>query len=85
MLTKGAVEDLIMRHLTADAGVPPRPGAGPRVPGRQVPVRKVFLSDWELRRIYKPGAKTVQVPANAILSPLSIDWIDYNGITVLRV
>jgi len=78
MLTKGAVEDLIMQHLS-------QPGGGaPAVKKVQEVKKKVFLSDWELRRIYKPGAKTVQVPPNAIVSPLSLDWLDYNGITVLR-
>ncbi|MEK7722427.1 MAG: hypothetical protein AAB359_08560 [Elusimicrobiota bacterium] len=46
--------------------------------------KKVFLSDWELRRIYKPGSKTVQVPANSIVSPLSLEWLEYDGITVVR-
>lgn len=46
--------------------------------------KRVFLSDRELRGIYKPGSKTVQVPANAIISPLSLDWLDYDGVTVLR-
>ena len=79
MLTKGAVEDLIMQHL--------RPGpAGTASLMRKVPEIKhrVFLSDWQLRRIYKPGAKTVTVAANAIISPLSLDWLDYNCITVIR-
>lgn len=80
MLTKGAVEDLIMEHLSR-AG---RGCAAPAVRRNAPAVRKVFLSDWELRRIYKPGEKTVKVPANAIVSPLSLDWLDYNGITVLR-
>ena len=78
MLTKGAVEDLIMQHLR------PAPGAAPAA--RKVPElkKKVFLSDWELRRRYKPGEKTVTVPANAIVSPMSLDWLEYNGIAVLR-
>ena len=80
MLTKGAVEDLIMEHLSRNAG-----GSGRAAP-RKVPdlKKRVFVSDWELRRIYKPGARSVKVPANAILSPLSLDWLDYNGIAVIR-
>ncbi|OGS09735.1 MAG: hypothetical protein A3J70_09125 [Elusimicrobia bacterium RIFCSPHIGHO2_02_FULL_61_10] len=80
MLTKGAVEDLIMQHLSRGAG-----GAAPLakiIPGCK---KRVFISDWELRRIYKPGAKSVQVPADSIVSPLSLDWLDYNGITIVRV
>lgn len=79
MLTKGAVEDLICEHLArADRGFSAPPGKKP------APVKKVFLSDWELRRLYKPGARSVEVPANAILSPLSLDWLDYNGVRVVR-
>ncbi|MBI4350929.1 MAG: hypothetical protein HY550_05785 [Elusimicrobia bacterium] len=79
MLTRGAVEDLIMQHLSREAG-----GAAPAVKKRGGPEKKVFLSDWELRRLYKPGSRTVQVPSNSIVSPLSLDWLDYNGITVVR-
>jgi hypothetical protein len=77
MLTKGAVEDLIMQHLRPGPGA----AAGRKVP---VPAKRVFISDWELHRLYKAGEKTVKVPANAIVSPLSMDWLDYNGITVIR-
>jgi hypothetical protein len=80
MLTKGAVEDLIVEHLSRKAG-----GGAPRAP-RKVPElkRKVFLSDWELRRLRRPGERTLRVPANALISPLSQDWIDFEGITLLR-
>jgi len=77
MLTKGAVEDLIMQHLSRNSGG----GAAAR---GKAPVRKIFLSDFELRRLYKPGARSVTVPACAILSPLSIEWLDYEGIKVIR-
>lgn len=79
MLTKGAIEDLIMQHLSGRA----REGApdAPRKPAAQA--RKVFVSDWELRRMYKPGEKTVTVPANSIISPLSADWLDYDGVKVI--
>ena len=80
MLTKGAVEDLIMQHLTRGAG-----GAAPLAKKKPGLKKRVFISDWELRRLYKPGAKRVQVPAGSIVSPLSLDWLDYNGITVVQV
>jgi hypothetical protein len=79
MLTKGAVEDLICEHLSrADRGSLAPVGKKP------VPARKIFISDWELRRLYKPGSRGLTVPANAILSPLSLDWLDYNGVKVVR-
>lgn len=80
MLTKGAVEDLIMAHLSRQD----RGGAAPAP--RKVPElgKRTFLSDWDLRRIYRPGEKSVRVPANAIISPLSLDWLEYNGIRIVR-
>lgn len=79
MLTKGAVEDLIMQHLSPGAGA-----AAPVTKKVRELGKKVFLSDWELRRIYQAGSRTVKVPSNAIVSPLSLDWLDYNGVTVIR-
>lgn len=79
MLTKGAVEDLIMQHLSRASGE----GAPAAAGGKGKPVKKVFLSDWELRRLCRPGDKTLRVPANAIVSPLSQDWLDYNGVEVI--
>jgi hypothetical protein len=80
MLTKGAIEDLIMQHLSGQSR-----GGASGAPGRPAAARKVFLSDWELRRLYKPGERTVTVPANAIISPLSLDWLEYDGIKVFYV
>lgn len=79
MLTKGAIEDLIVHHLARTS-----PGGTGAPAKAAAPVKKVFVSDWELRRLYKPGSRSVTVPANAIVSPLSLDWLDYNGIAVLR-
>lgn len=80
MLTKGAVEDLIMQHLSRASGG----GAAPAPAKPAPPAKRIFISDWELRRLYAPGAKSVRVPANAIVSPLSLDWLEYNGVEVLR-
>ncbi|HBA61451.1 MAG TPA: hypothetical protein DCZ92_11680 [Elusimicrobia bacterium] len=78
MLTKGAIEDLIVQHLR------PAPGAAPV--SKKVPElkQKLFLSDLELRKLYKPGSRTVTVPANAIVSPLSLDWLDYDGVKIIH-
>jgi hypothetical protein len=79
MLSKGALEDIIMEHLTRKAGA----GASA---SRKVPElkKKVFLSDREMRGLCRPGARTVKVPANAIVSPLAMDWLDYDGIEIVR-
>lgn len=69
-----------MSHLSRNC-----PGGAAPAPGRGAcPAKKVFVSDWELKRLYKPGARSVTVPANAIISPLSLDWLEYNGVEVLR-
>ncbi len=81
MLTKGAVEDLIFAHLSRGRGEDRAMPAARKVPGLR---KKVFLSDLELRRLYRPGSRTVTVPADAILSPLSMDWLDYEGVDVVR-
>ena len=79
MLSKGAIEDLIMEHLTrkTGGGVPAR---------RKVPElgKRLFLSDRDMRGLCKPGVKTVKIPANAIVSPLAMDWLDYDGIEIVR-
>ncbi|KAF0127448.1 MAG: hypothetical protein FD189_195 [Elusimicrobia bacterium] len=88
MLTRGDIADALYERLFRDrpegASSCPAgdtiPYGGPKVP----PARKVFLSDWELRRMVKPGQKRLAVPANAIVSPLSLDWLDYNGVEIVR-
>ena len=46
--------------------------------------KRIFISDWEMKRLVKPGQKSVRIPAGAIVSPLSQDWLDYNGVEILR-
>ena len=40
--------------------------------------KRAFISDWELRQ--NPG----NIPENAILSPLSRDWLDYGGTGIVN-
>ncbi|MDA8131287.1 MAG: hypothetical protein M0011_07255 [Elusimicrobia bacterium] len=80
MLTKGAIEDLITEHLSLKAGT-----GGASAPRKVPDLRKrTFLSDWEIRRLYKAGGRTLKVPADAIISPLSMDWLDFNGVEIIR-
>ncbi len=88
MLTRGDIADALYERLFRD-----RPGeAYARGTGdtirhgvpKKAPAKKVFLSDWEIRRLVKPGQKRLSVPANAIVSPLSLDWLDYNGVEIVR-
>ncbi|MDA8243699.1 MAG: hypothetical protein M0025_06215 [Elusimicrobia bacterium] len=80
MLTKGAIEDLITEHLSRKSGTGEVPAA------RKVHElrKRTFLSDWEIRRLYKAGSRSLKVPADAIISPLSMDWLDFNGVEIIR-
>jgi len=80
MLTKGAIEDLIAEHLfrKGPAAVAPELKKIPELK------KKIFLSDFELRKKIAAGAKSISVPANAIISPLALDWLDYDGIKIIR-
>ena len=86
MFTKSDIADVVSAYLLrgsarADDAVTScrRPGAAASKP---LP-KRVFITDWEMRRLVKPGQKSVKVPAGAIISPLSIDWLNYDGIEVL--
>jgi hypothetical protein len=82
MLTKGDITDIIYERLYGLSG---KPAAAPArfAASRPLP-KRVFISDWELKKMFKPGQKTVKIPSNAIVSPLSMDWLDYIGVEVLR-
>jgi hypothetical protein len=38
-------------------------------------IKKIFLSDWELRKLNAAGRGAGSFPENAIISPLSSDWM----------
>ena len=44
-------------------------------PGKK---KKVFLSDWELKKMDAAGREAAGLPENAIISPLSMDWLEYD-------
>jgi len=46
--------------------------------------KKLFLSDFELRKMVVPGSGVLTVAANAIISPLALDWLDYDGVKITR-
>lgn len=84
MLTKGDIADALWARLfgaSAAASAVPPAAAPARKPA---PVKRVFLSDYEVKKLLPPGGRTLKVPANAIISPLSMDWIEFNGIRIVR-
>jgi len=46
-------------------------------------LRRNFLSDYEIRKIYKEGEKILRLPQNSIISPLSMEWIALKKIKVI--
>jgi len=85
MLTKGDISDVISAYLARasdGAGAEPR-GRIPSRASKPLP-KRVFINDWEMKRMVKPGQKSVSIPASAIVSPLSLDWLDYDGVKVVR-
>lgn len=74
MFTRDDLADWIVASLAGEGG------------GQQSaasPARRVLLSDWELRRLRKPGDKVLRLPKGAIVSPLARDWIDFEGVKVV--
>lgn len=65
---------------------PPFPGSGRNgVPGENSrEKRKIFVSDYELRKYYyKEGAKDVVLPSNVIISPLTAEWMALKGVKIV--
>jgi len=77
LLTRADLVDIIVDAVA-------RRGAAPVSRASAKPVRAGrFLSDWELRRMRVPGAGAIRVPRGALISPLSRDWLDYEGVRII--
>lgn len=47
-------------------------------------LKKTFISDYEIKKkYYDKDSKTITIPPNSIISPLSMDWIDYENIKII--
>jgi hypothetical protein len=84
VLNRDDLVDLIMEHLKRGAS-PRRAGAeegktaaAPEAKGR------VFLSEYEIKRMLTPGVSELKIPKDSILSPLASDWLVLRGIKVVR-
>lgn len=77
MFTRDDLIDWLVELLAQNGG---RASGGEKPQG---PPGRVFVSDWELRRMRKPGDKIIRLPKGAIVSPLARDWIDYEGIRII--
>lgn len=90
MLTRDDLIDLIVSQLKpVKAEIPApapstpvdRPKAGK---GSDGPAGRIFVSEYEIKKMLKPGAKELQLPARAIVSPLAADWLTLQGVRIVR-
>jgi len=86
MLARSDIVDIFLKvinGLSPSTGPLPTEGSPMEKTGGKKALRRIFISDWELKRLYKPAEKSVHVPQCAIISPLSRDWLEYEGIEVI--
>ena len=77
MFTRDDLVDWLVELLSAQSHGRVSDGKKP-----EGPPRRVFVSDWELRRLRRPGENTLRLPRGTIVSPLAQDWIDFEGIKI---
>ncbi|MFA6433392.1 MAG: hypothetical protein WCW52_01720 [Elusimicrobiales bacterium] len=84
MFTKSDIADVIFAYLSRGPAAEAKAGARSSGPASKPLPKRVFITDLQMKRLVGPGRKSVKVPAGAIVSPLSQDWLDYGGIEVVR-
>ena len=45
---------------------------------------RAFLSEYDIKKALTPGAQLLTIPKDAIVSPLAQEWLDFQGIAVVR-
>jgi hypothetical protein len=81
MLTRDDLIDIVIASLAKAKGAV---GALRKKWNPDGPVRKVFLSEYDIKKRLTPGGMRLTIPGNAILSPLVSDWLILRGIEVIR-
>ncbi len=81
-MKKEHIADIIYSHIAGNRKEAGKSAAS--IPATARPAKKIFLSDWEIKKLYNKQKKEVVVPCNAIISPLSMDWLEYNGVKIIR-
>jgi len=71
MLTRGDFLDILRKHIL------PSPGKGP------ARARRLFLTEYEIKKTLTPGAKDLTIPKDAIVSPLAQEWLALEGIRII--
>lgn len=89
MLTRDDLLDILASALapakTAAPAAPKAP-ASPRSKALPPPGPKgrAFLSEFDIKKRLTPGARTLTLPPDAIVSPLASDWLILRGIELVR-
>ncbi len=72
---------------------PPLPGGDPAAEGVSFVAesasangrkRRIFLSEYDIKKMLTPQSQLLKIPDEAILSPLASDWLILKGIKVIR-
>ncbi len=80
MLTRDDLIDIVVASLAKAKGA----AGALRRWDPNGPVRKVFVSEYDIKKRLTPGGTRLTIPGNAILSPLVSDWLILRGIEVIR-
>ncbi len=47
-----------------------------------MPAKRIFLSEYDIKKLMKPGAQRLQVPKASIISPLAQEWLETKGVSI---
>ena len=87
------IRDALLRRLApwgraperAPAPPPPAvPAPTPPGPRARTTGGRPFLSDLDVRRSLTPGARTLTIEKDAIVSPLALEWLALKGVRIVR-
>ena len=82
------IKDALLRHLAPPparaavnpvAVVPPAAASAP-----PTLIRRVFLTDRDVRKALTPGTRDLTIARDAIVSPLAQEWLALNGVRIVR-
>jgi hypothetical protein len=77
MLTRGDIVDVFLAYMrpAPSRGAPRRAASAAR--------RRIFLTEYEVRKSLTPGAKDLTIPKDVIVSPLAQEWLALEGIRIV--
>lgn len=84
MFTRNDLIDIFLRHLSAASPVAPGDADEESARGRLLPGGRVFLSEYEIKKMLTPQAQLLKIPKDAIISPAAVDWLVLEGIKIVR-